>query len=308
MNPNTQTALQSLFDSVDYSPASTSTIAVTESPTALASAMPLADMASAVMAAQAAIVCDIHHRRTGQVQHASIDRRAASLAMASNNYLRVDGEQVNSWDPLSGYYRTADQHWVYCHTNFAHHRDALLNLLGVANDRDAVLNAIAKWPADALEDHSIDAGCCVTRLRTREQWQAHAQYNALQSDPIIRLTRVGDSAPIGWSANQCDRALSGVRMLDLSRVIAGPMAGRTLAEHGATVLLVNGPHLPSIEPLVIDTGPGKLSAFLDLRTSEDLNQLHQLLKNADVLLDGFRPGALNQFGLSPAALAASHPV
>jgi crotonobetainyl-CoA:carnitine CoA-transferase CaiB-like acyl-CoA transferase len=142
-------------------------------------------------------------------------------------------------------------------------RDGVLRLLGVPNDRAAVAQALLSWQAEAFEDAAAEAGLCVSALRSFAEWDAHPQGQAIADWPV-RLTRIGDAPPLPLPPAAA-RPLEGIRVLDLTRIIAGPVAGRALAAHGADVMLITGPHLPSVAPLVIDTGRGKRSAQLDLR-------------------------------------------
>jgi hypothetical protein len=142
-------------------------------------------------------------------------------------------------------------------------------------------------------------------VRTAAEWHAHPQGRAVAGLPLLEIVRIGDApaAPPGGG----ERPLAGVRVLDLTRVIAGPVCGRTLAEHGADVLHLTAAHLPSFEHLVVDTGWGKLSARLDLRVDADRERLTTLLHDADVFCQSYRPGALAARGLGPADLAALRP-
>jgi hypothetical protein len=146
---------------------------------------------------------------------------------------------------------------------------------------------------------------CAAGVRRREEWEAHPQAKAIAKLPLIEIRKLADGPVRLLKAG--DAPLAGIKALDLSRVIAGPMAGRTLAEHGATVMLVSGPHLPSIEDLVIDTGFGKLSSFVNLCDTEGRRQLEHLVRETDVFIDAYRPGSLGERGFSPAELARMRP-
>jgi crotonobetainyl-CoA:carnitine CoA-transferase CaiB-like acyl-CoA transferase len=123
--------------------------------------------------------------------------------------------------------------------------------------------------------------------------------------PLVSIEKIGEAAPKPWPAG--DRPLAGLRVLDLSRVIAGPVAGRTLAAHGADVLLISGPELPAIDWLTIDTGRGKLTSFVELRSEAGRQTLRDLLASADIFSQGYRPRALAAFGFSPEAAADINP-
>ena len=306
---NQQIALDSIFACVDWKPAHGNTVTIAPTATGLACKFPFADMASATMKALACAVTDLHSQRCGVIQQATIDRTHASLAMATAEYLRVDGEIPRSWDPLTRYYRSADDQWIYLHTAFEHLRDGALKLLKARNDVNAVAQAVARVNADAFESMAIERGLTVAKLRTRKQWSQHPHARAIERQPLIRLTRVTDTAaqPTFTESTSSRRPLSGVRVLDLSRVIAGPMAARSLAEHGATVLQVASPKLPSVHALVIDTGPGKHCCHLDLNATQEAEVLRTLVADADVFINGYRPGALAHRGFSLERLCRLRP-
>jgi crotonobetainyl-CoA:carnitine CoA-transferase CaiB-like acyl-CoA transferase len=234
-----------------------------------------------------------------------VDTRGAAAVFRSERYLRRDGAPLSGWDELSGYYRCADGGWIQLHCNFSHHRRGVLDLLGCADNRVAVDRTIAtRWAAQELEDTLAERGMCSARLRTRDEWLAHPHGRAVAGQPLIEITRIGD-APA--RQRPTTRPLAGVRVLDLTRVIAGPTCGRVLAQHGAHVLRVGADHLPVVEPCVIDTGFGKRATHLDLRTATGVDAAHTLLEEADVFVQGFRPGALAGLGLGLDDVASRAP-
>jgi crotonobetainyl-CoA:carnitine CoA-transferase CaiB-like acyl-CoA transferase len=142
--------------------------------------------------------------------------------------------------------------------------------------------------------------------RALDEWASHPAGAAAATLPALVLERIGEAPPTPLPPLGA-RPLEGFRVLDLTRVIAGPVAGRTLAAHGAEVLHVTAPHLPSIAALVMDTGRGKRCASLDLRAEADRATLRALVAGADVFLQGYRPGAIAAHGFAPEALAALKP-
>jgi len=266
------------------------------------------EAAAQSIGAAVAAVAAFDRLRTGREQAVTVDRRHAAVAFRSERLFRLDGEVPGSpWGPIAGVYRTADDGWVQIHANFPHHEAGSLAVLGLdAPDRAAVTAAAATWEAQALEDALAAAGMCASRQRTTEDWLAHPHGQALAALPLLDVERIGPGEvevpePTG------DRPLAGVRVLDLTRVIAGPVAGRFLSAHGADVLKVDGAHLPQIGLLVVETGPGKRSCLLDLRRPEDRDRLLALVREADVVIDGYRPGSLGALGLGPEALVAVRP-
>jgi crotonobetainyl-CoA:carnitine CoA-transferase CaiB-like acyl-CoA transferase len=265
-------------------------------------------LASASIGVSALAAADCFRQRTGQMQQVELDARRAAIAFRSERYLRINADTAPELrDPLMGFYETRDGRWIQLHTNFKHHRDGVVKLLGCANDHAGVTEAIRRWDGATLDEALADAGLCAALIRTPEEWSMQPQARAIAETPLLEITKIGDAPPEPIGETGAQRPLSGVRVLDLSRIIAGPVAGRTLAEHGADVLLINGPHLPNIAPLVIDNGRGKRSATLDLRDETGRHTLRALLKTADVFLQGYRPGALDAKGFSPEDAARERP-
>jgi crotonobetainyl-CoA:carnitine CoA-transferase CaiB-like acyl-CoA transferase len=216
-----------------------------------------------------------------------------------------DGKLSAARNTIMGVYASRDGRWSYLHCNFPNHRAAALKVLGVEEDRDAVARAVAKWDAADLEEAIIVAKGAGGMARTREEWATHPQATAIAALPLLEILRIGDSAPEPLPATK--RPLSGIRVLDLTRVLAGPTCARTLAEHGAEVLKITAAHLPNLGYQEWDTGHGKLSAQLDLRQPSDVETLRALVRQADVFSQGYRPGSLASRGLSPEELAALRP-
>ena len=248
---------------------------------------------------------EIWRLRSGQTQTVSVDMRHAIVECRSERYLRVDGKPPPpAWDAIAGVYRTRDG-FVRLHTNFPHHRDAVCRVLNCKAERDAVQAALLQWDGEAFETAAYAAGGVVAFMRSHDRWSATPHAQALAGLPLISITRIGDAAPKPWPDGK--RPLAGIRVLDLSRVIAGPVAGRTLAAHGADVLLISGPDLPAIPWLTIDTGRGKLTSFVDLKTAQGQATLRELLADADIFSQGYRPRALAQQGFSPDDAARINP-
>jgi hypothetical protein len=260
----------------------------------------------AALAAVGLAVSDLWQLRTGRDQRIAIDARQATASLRGGSYLKMDGAPVpGGHNKLMGMYPARHGRWSYLHCNFPNHRAAALKVLGVHEDRDAVRRAVAQWDAQELEEAIIAANGAGGMVRSMQEWAQHPQAAAIASLPLMDIARIGDSAPEPLRAGE--RPLSGVRVLDLTRVIAGPTGARTLAEHGADVLKISGPHLPSLGHQDLDTGHGKLSAYLDLREPEDAGVLRGLVRGADVFAQGYRPGTLADRGFSPEALAQLRP-
>jgi crotonobetainyl-CoA:carnitine CoA-transferase CaiB-like acyl-CoA transferase len=244
--------------------------------------------------------------RAGKPQRVAVDMRHAAVECRSERYLRVDGKPARDlWDAIAGTYRCGDGRWVRLHTNLPHHRDGTLKLLNCAHDRASVQAALDKWEAVALETAAAEAGLVITAMRSFAEWDAHPQGEALARLPVFTIEKIGEAPTEALPA--ADRPMAGVRVLDLTRIIAGPVCGRTLAAHGADVLLVTAPHLPSLEVLVIDSGRGKLSTALDLREQAARDTLAALAREAHVFVQGYRPGAIARWGFGPEQLARLRP-
>jgi crotonobetainyl-CoA:carnitine CoA-transferase CaiB-like acyl-CoA transferase len=231
-----------------------------------------------------------------------VDARHAAISLRSARYLRVNGKPPPSpWDPFSGFYPVCDG-WISIHCNFPNHRQAALRVLGVGEDRAQAERASGKWHGEALEDAIHAAGGCAGFVRSHDEWQRHGQAAALASQPLVQIERIGNGPA---RSRDHQRPLGGIRVLDLTRVLAGPTCGKSLAEHGAEVMKITAAHLPDSGMADLDTGIGKLSARIDLRTEPDV--LKRLLKDADVFIQSYRPGALAARGFSPEALAQLRP-
>ncbi|MCW2881603.1 MAG: L-carnitine dehydratase/bile acid-inducible protein [Sphaerisporangium sp.] len=238
----------------------------------------------------------------------TVDVRHAAVAFRDERYFQINGKVPISWAPLSGDYPTADG-WVRLHCNFDHHRDAALTGLELPSgaDRVAVATACAGRTALDVEQAVTNAGGCAAAMRSPAEWQTHSQGRAVAKLPLIGFSRLDDAGPRTAGRGASGRPLAGVRVLDLTRVIAGPVATRTLAAHGAEVLRVGAAHLPEVPGLVISTAFGKRSCELDLRTQEGAAAFRELVAAADAVVQSYRPGALAALGFGPEELAAIRP-
>ena len=266
----------------------------------------IGDTSTAALSAVGLAVSDLWESRTGRRQEVAVDARRATASLRSGKYMQMDGAGVSTErNTVMGVYPTKDGRWSYLHCNFPNHRAAALSVLGVAEDRDAVAKAVAKWNAQDLEDAIIEAKGAGGMVRTMEEWAKHPQAVAIANLPLMEIVKLADSPP--EALPEGSRPLSGVRVLDLTRVLAGPTCARTLAEHGADVMKITGAHLPNIGYQEYDTGHGKLNAQLDLRETKDMETLRGLVSQTDVFSQGYRPGTLGGRGLSPEELAELRP-
>ncbi len=263
--------------------------------------------AQASLAVAALAACELGQARGGARQQVAIDM--AHVATECAGWFSLDGEVPPLWDAFSGLYRCADGH-SRLHANFTHHREGALRLLGLdpaqAQRADAE-RALLGWNALDFEQATAERGLVATALRSFAQWDATPQAQAVAAQPLLTLTRIGEAPPLALPPLAAGAPpLDGVRVLDLTRILAGPVGGRTLAMLGADVLLVNSPQLPNIAAIA-DTSRGKRSAHVDLRTAAGQAQLRALLADAHVFSQGYRPGGLAALGFGPQALAALRP-
>ncbi|NNE94649.1 MAG: hypothetical protein HKN24_01315 [Acidimicrobiales bacterium] len=234
-----------------------------------------------------------------------IARLDQSLALASfTTHARVEGEPLPKWASLSGFYRTADDRFVQLHCNFPHHAAGAARRLGVPQERLAFERAIAGWEAAELESALIADGMIGAMYRTLDEWAEHPHAVATADLPLIEITTLAEGNASNATPGAHDLPLSGLKVLDCSRVLAGPAAGQALANLGAAVLRIGAEHLPTVETCVIATGTGKRNTHLDLRTADGRETFAGLVGEADVVIDAFRPGALEQHGFGASDIAA----
>ncbi|HEY2056652.1 MAG TPA: CoA transferase, partial [Solirubrobacterales bacterium] len=307
--------------------------------------LPVEDVGVACIGAALLAAARLGEARTGEWLAPALDRGQARASLVSERLFRVDGEPAGAgFAPASRFWRAGDG-WLRTHANFPWHREALLRAVGVT-DEEALAAAIAERSAAEVEAAVFAAGGVAAKVRTVAEWRAHPQGAAVAAEPLVERIRLGDAPPrcselrhirseehrkrpddgvgVGAAALRCSISAyttdkehrkpaglgpaAGVRVLDLTRVIAGPVCSRYLGALGADVLRLDSPDLPDVEPgQPADTLLGKRSAFLDFRTEAGARRLDALLGEADVVLLGYRPGALARFGLAPEELAARHP-
>lgn len=275
----------------------------------LPSSFKVGTAAQVSLAAAALAAAQAGSRRTGRIARVTLPMREAALE--SCGWFSLNGTTPQAWDPIAGLYPCANGGWVRLHTNFAHHRDGVLRLLelpqGPDTRREQVAQALLGWDAVAFEEAASQAGLVVAALRSFAQWDAHPQGQALAGVPPVLIERIGDAPPIALSpANAGTACLAGERVIEFTRILAGPVAGRTLAAYGADVMLLNAPHLPNIAAIA-DTSRGKLSAQIDLRTHDGVQTLHALLREARIFMQGYRPGGLEALGFGPQEVARLAP-
>ena len=278
----------------------------------LPSRLPVEDTAIACAGAALLAAVALHGQRSGSAAPSvGLDQGQVAAAFRSEAYLRLNGEAVlgsgAGFAPLSRFWRTSDG-WVRTHGNYPWHREALLRALGTSGDPEAVAAGIAGRGAREVENLVTGAGGVAAAVRSEAEWLAEPPGQAVAAAALVEGGVIG-GAPPRWRAElgSGPRPASGIRVLDLTRVIAGPVATRYLAALGADVLRLDPPDRPELPQQCYDGLLGKRSALLDLGTRDGAARLHELLGPADVLVHGYRPHALDRFGLTPDELAERHP-
>lgn len=263
--------------------------------------------AQASIAAAALAACELGHVRGTARQDVRVNMTHAALECVE--WFSLDGRVPDLWDPFSGLYVCSDG-WVRIHANFLHHRQGALRLMGLnpetAKRADAEA-AMRHWRAVDFETAAANAAMVATAVRSFEEWDVTPQAKAIASQPLFTITRIGEAAPRTLAPLSDDALpLRGVRVLDLTRILAGPVGSRALAAYGADVLMINSPHLPNIEAIAV-TSRGKLSAQLDLREAAGREAMNALVADAHVMVQGYRPGGLRDLGFGPHDAAARCP-
>ena len=237
------------------------------------------------------------------IRRINVDNRFASLWFKKSLF-PLDWQPSAAWDSIAGDYRCADG-WIRLHTNAPHHKLAAIKVLQCAEGRQDVANALNQWQADELEAAIVDAGGCAATMRSIDAWQQHPQGIAVASEPLIHWSTVGNVEACVSSA-PTHRPLADIKVLDLTRVLAGPVSTRFLAAYGADVLRIDP--IDWDEPsLVPEVTLGKRCAHLDLKNAADRDRFLALVKSADVLVHGYRPGAMANLGLDEQVLLECNP-
>jgi crotonobetainyl-CoA:carnitine CoA-transferase CaiB-like acyl-CoA transferase len=301
-------ALAYLWKTLEEDSSDLDMITLTGTEPALPSSFMVGTMAQATIAAVGLAAAAVWRERTGQRQSVHVDMRHAALEYQSERHVILNGRK-KSWpiDPLVGIYQCKDGNWVRPHLGFSHHRSGFLHLVGCpenTTDIEILRNAILNWNSFELEDAAAACGLPVTARRTFAEWDASPQGKGVAIQPLIRLEKIGECPPIPLHPLG-KRPLDGIRCLDLTRIIAGPVCGRTLAAHGADVLSVTAKHLPFIASLIGDMNRGKRTCNIDLREEQDI--FKDLLTRADILIQNYRPHSLEKRGFGPEQIAHMRP-
>jgi hypothetical protein len=265
-----------------------------ESSGGLPSVFAVTDLASATIATAGLSLAELSNVLTGKQARIRVDRRLSSIWFWAS--IRPIGWQpLPAWDPIAGDYPASDG-WIRLHTNAPHHKAAVQRVLGLEGNKEAIAQAVRNWSKIALETAVIEAGGCAAEMRSITEWSEHPQGQAISREPLVHLVTAEPGPLPKWYLDPM-RPLAGLRVLDLTRVLAGPVATRFLAGFGAHVLRIDSQDWD--EPAVVpEVTLGKRCARLDLYSMEDREVFEQLLSTADVVIHGYRPGALDRLGYS----------
>ena len=274
-------------------------------PEGLASRFEVGALASATVAVAALAVAELWSARTAaRLRRVHVDQRLAATAFRCERLLEPQGWTLpERTDPVIGDYRGSDG-WIRLHTNYPHHRDAALRVLGATADKSAVSAAVARWNVAELESAVLEAGGCAAALRSREDWSRQPQGRAVAAESVVAWHGKCAREPKPGASSA---PLSGIRVLDLTRVIAGPVGSRFLAAHGADVLRIDPPGFNEGEALLAETTMGKRCASLNLKKAGDRKLFQELVSGADVLLHGYRPRAMESLGYDEESLRKLNP-
>lgn len=289
-------------------------IVVTGADPVLSTRFSLGETTADILLAIGVAVNDLWEMRGGQRQDLQIRAEHAAAALRSYLYLSVDSADVNSEfkqqvgrQGISNPHLTRDGRYLLPHMGLPHLAKKILKILDCEYELDSVVKAVGRWDALELENAIAAAGACGAMVRSEEEWRNHPHGKLLANKPVIEIIKIAYSDPEPMPEGITGRPLSGIRVLDLTRILAGPTCGRTLAEHGADVLMVTAEHLPQTRFFVVDTSHGKRTTFLDYNNESEKQRLVNLVKDADVFSQGYRPGAMSRHGLSPEELAEIRP-
>ncbi len=290
-------------------------VAITGADPVLSTEFKIGETCAAVLAGVGVAISDIWEMKTGQRQMSSVDVRAAAAGLRSSTYMQkpdsdgifqpVVNPQHEAMIKMTQPWPTKDGRWFLPHFGLPNLKERVMGVLGCESNPASVAEAVAKWGALDLEAAIDEARACGAMVRNNDEWLAHPHGQVLAGKPIVEIIKIADSPAEPLPAGP--RPLSGIRALDLTRILAGPIAARTLAENGADVLMVTAENLPQIKEHVMDTSHGKRSCFLDLKTTAGAERLREMVASADVFSQGYRPGMLAGLGFSPEDLAQIRP-
>lgn len=286
-----------------------SSIKVEQTPTYLKEPIQVADFMTAVVAATGASAVELGQARGLPQQEISVDRRHATLTANNAAFHYINGVMVTGGEimvPANAFYETRDGKWMCFNGAYPHLRDGILNYFDAANNQEALIKKVAQHDAAKIEADFEKLGLCTAPLLTHKEWLAHPQGEAMGKLPIVQLQQFGN-AKVRKLPEAQHRPLEGVRVIDVTHVVAGPWATRVLADHGADVISVRHPLFPFLYPVIFEESYGKKQILLHLKIEKMKQRFTELIKDADVLVWGFAPGSLDRLGFSREVLMKLNP-
>jgi crotonobetainyl-CoA:carnitine CoA-transferase CaiB-like acyl-CoA transferase len=306
---DTSALLSELLDRVGLNRPLSGEVSISGRDPIWAARYPIGESAAVVLAAIGVAANDLWELRTGRRQRIRLDVRRAAASLCASHYIYLNGQQVHRPEfpelAYSNLYQCRDGRWIQLHGGFPHLGEGTSKVIGSEHNRASIAAAVARWDSQPLEDALAEARMCGVIARSGEEWRATEQGRALLPLPPVEVVKIADSDPVPLQPGP--RPLSGIKALDLTRILAGPVSGRTLAEQGAEVMHVTAEKLPTTLLNILTTNPGKLSTYLDLDRREDADRLLGLLAEADLFTQGFRAGSLERRGFGVAELARRKP-
>ena len=306
---DTSALLSELLDRVGLDQPPADEVSISGRDPIWAARYPISEAAAVVLAAIGVAVNDLWELRAGRRQQVHLDVRRVAASLRGSHYILLNGELVTRPDfpelAYSDLYRCRDGRWIQLHGGLPHLGHGTSKVIGSEHNHASIAAAVARWDSQPLEDALAEAGMCGVIARSGEEWRATEQGRALLPLPPVEVIKIGDSEPEPFRPGP--RPLSGVKALDLTRILAGPVSGRTLAEQGAEVLHITAEKLPTTLVNVLTTNPGKLSAYLDLDRADDADRLLELVAEADIFTQGFRTGIMERRGFGLEELVRRRP-
>ena len=272
-------------------------------------------IAQATVAASALVASEIWKFRTGQSQDVSVDMKHAAIGFRSESYTEIVGDRSKTFassgisddsSEVHGFYKCGDGGWLQIHGNYPAHKFGVIQAFNCEPTKKGVQDKLSGMTTSDAEIFLTEKGLPAAMMRTLDEWSEHPQGKAVSALPLMEIEKIGDAEPRDFSANP-KRPLEGLKVLELTKVLAGPLMGRTLAEHGANVLWLNDPHLDVIDGLIMDMAKGKYPAHLNLNDTKDKGTFTELTKSADVFIQGYRPGSIASKGFSSYDMAEIRP-
>lgn len=310
-------AFRELMDIRDNGALEEEEVSITGADPFYATPFKIGETLAGALAARAVAANDLWELRTGNRQKIMIDVNAAAATALGGTSMtqRKNAQGVYEGIPaapemehmvsLTQPWEAEDGRWFLPHFNLPHLEKKVLDVLGCEGTPEAVKEAVSRWTASDLDQAIADVHATGGIVFTPEEWLAHPHGKNLAARPVVQINKIADSEPEKFS--QGKEPLSGIHVLELTRILAGPTAGISMAEHGADVLMVTSPELPQVPAFVRDTSHGKRSCYLDYKNPSQAKQLKELVRGADVFVEGYRPGCMEVHGFGAEELAKERP-